>query len=55
VRKPLANILAIAELLQSPDSLDKKELAEFLKESSLELDNMLKKIAEKASFLTAQK
>jgi len=51
VRKPLANILGLSEMLEHADSGSMHELLQMLKTSSMELDEILKSIAKKAYIL----
>ncbi|HEX8378637.1 MAG TPA: PAS domain S-box protein [Pedobacter sp.] len=51
VRKPLANILGIVEMLGMVEGDDQKELLRMLKASSKELDLCLRDIADKAYFI----
>lgn len=48
VRKPLANIMGIAEMLDCLESDDQKELLKMLKDSCKELDECLRDVADKA-------
>ena len=47
VRKPLANILGVTQLLAEKEDNEHNELLQLLKESALELDFILKEVAEK--------